>query len=495
MTTQITPPPASFVYDPGDMPDLERKVSTWKDADKLPEIELQRVIVGKNAIFDLPTVLTELAPNGTGDVVLVMDQTEMFRDGESLKPKVKRMLADAGFETLIVELEGDEYGLVHPDFHEVELVKSNFHPGVKVVALGSGVITDITKHASFLYDQEHPDDPRLSVVFCQTANSVPAFASRMAVISKDGVKRTWPSRLSDVLIIDIPTLANAPLEYTLGGIGDTSPMFIAFGDWYLGDYFGMSKYTQASWDIMDDVNRLLLPYATEIGNRSQVGMEVLGKILTLGGLSMTYARESSPLSGYEHVTSHMLDMSAGHFNRQTANHGSQVAVAAIPGLIGLGWLIDELDPAKVDIDKCYPTFEEMEQKVKGAFIEIDPTGAMGQECWNDYKQKLEAWYGARPIFEEFLADWENQKANLESLIKRAEEYVPAYQQAGHPLYFEELNVPIPESQGRWAYHNAHLMRKRFSHGDLLYYLGWFDEAWTDRVFARMHELVEQARAE
>ncbi len=66
--------------------------------------------------------------------------------------------------------------------------------------------------------------------------------------------------------------------------------------------------------------------------------------------------------------------------------------------------------------------------------------------------------------------------------------------AGHPLYFEELNVPVAESQGRWAYHNAHLMRKRFSHGDLLYYLGWFDEDWTDRVFARMHELVEKARA-
>lgn len=493
MTDQKTLPAAVFEYDPGCMPELESKVSTWKDADKLPDIELKNVIVGMDAILELPHVLVDLAPRGTGDVVLVMDQTKMSRDGESLKPKVKQMLADAGFETLVVELEGDEFGVVHPDFHEVELVKNHFHPGVKVVALGSGVVTDITKHASFVYGQEHPDEPMLSVVFCQTANSVPAYASRMAVISKDGVKRTWPSRLSNTLIIDIKTLSNAPIEYTLGGIGDTSPMFIAFGDWYLGDYFKMSKYTQASWDIMEDVNKLLLPYADEIGKRSSIGMEVLGKILTLGGLSMTYARESSPLSGYEHVTSHMLDMSAGHFNRQMANHGSQVAVAAIPGLIGLGWLIDELDPAKVNIDDCYPTFEEMEEKVKAAFIEIDSTGAMGAECWSDYKQKLDNWYKARPLFEAFLADWPNQKAILESLIKRAEEYVPAYQRAGHPLYFEELNVSIPESQGRWAYHNAHLMRKRFSHGDLLYYLGWFDEAWTERVFARMHELVEKAR--
>ncbi len=432
MTDQNTLPPAVFEYDPGDFPEMENKVSTWKDADKLPEIELKKVIVGLDAINELPRVLFDLAPRGAGDVVLVMDQTEMMRDGESLKPKVKQMLADAGFETLIVELEGDEYGVVHPDFHEVELVKSHFHPGVKVASVGSGVVTDITKHASFVYGQEHPDEPLLSVVFCQTANSVPAFASRMAVISKDGVKRTWPSRLSNVLIIDIKTLANAPIEYTLGGIGDTSPMFIAFGDWYLGDYFNMSKYTQASWDIMEDVNKLLLPYASEIGERTPIGMEVLGKILTLGGLSMTYARESSPMSGYEHVTSHMLDMSADHFNRRIANHGSQVAVAAIPGLIGLGWLIDELDPAKVNIDDCYPTFEEMETKVKAAFIEIDPTGAMGAECWSDYKQKLESWYAVRPLFEAFLADWPNQKAILESLIKRAEEYVPAYENGRAP---------------------------------------------------------------
>jgi glycerol-1-phosphate dehydrogenase [NAD(P)+] len=494
MTDQQSIPPAEFKYDPGDMPGLQEKIKSWADYDQLPEIELKQVIVGPDAIKELPQVLKEINPEGSGEVVLVMDKTPMERDGKSLKPMVQQMLADAGFETRVVELEGDEYGLVHPDFHEVEIVKSNLHPGVSVVSVGSGVITDITKHASFTYDQEHPDEPLLPLVFCQTANSVPAFASRMAVISKDGVKRTWPSRLSDVLIQDIKVLSEAPITYTLGGIGDTSPMFLAFADWYLGDYFGMSKYLQASWDIMEDVKALLLPYAGEIGERSPIGMEVLGKILTLGGLSMTYARESSPMSGYEHVTSHMLDMSAPYYGRQTANHGSQVAVAAIPGLIGMGYLLDELDPAKVDIDKCYPTFDEMEKKVKAAFIEKDPSGAMGEECWSDYRQKLEGWYKARPQFEKFLADWPNQKAHLESLIVRAEEYVPAYAKAGHPLYFEELNVCVPEEQGRWAYHNAHLMRKRFSHGDLIDYLGWFDEDWTDRVFARMHELVEKARS-
>lgn len=493
MATTTKLPPPVFKYDPANMADLKAKTIRWPDPEKLPQYELQKVVVKSGAIFELPTELKSLAPDGSGEVVLVMDKTPMLRNGESLKPMVKRMLADDGFEVQTIELAGDERGVVHPDFHEVETVKKHLRTGVPVVALGSGVITDITKHASFLFDQEHPEQPHLPLVFCQTANSVPAFASRMAVISKDGVKRTWPSRLSDVLIIDLETLQGALLQYTLGGIGDTSPMFTAFADWYIGDYFGMSKYVDGSWYIMEDVNTLLLPYAHDVGQHTPIGMEVLGKILTLGGLSMTYARESSPMSGYEHVVSHMLDMAADHFGRPIANHGSQVAVAAVLHLIGFGWFLDEFDPSKIDIERCYPSVEEMEKKVMAAFADIDPSGAMGAECWSDYKQKVTAWHKARPIFEKFLADWPNQRAHLESLILRAEKYVASYQEAGHPLYFEELNVPVAESQARWAYQNAHLMRKRFSHADLLYYTGFWDDAWVDRIFARMHELVESVR--
>ena len=55
-------------------------------------------------------------------------------------------------------------------------------------------------------------------------------------------------------------------------------------------------------------------------------------------------------------------------------------------------------------------------------------------------------------------------------------------------------MPIPEDQARWAFSNAHLMRKRLSSADLLHFLGWFDESLTDRVFARLHELTAWARA-
>ena len=219
-------------------------------------------------------------------------------------------------------------------------------------------------------------------------------------------------------------------------------------------------------------------------------MEVLAKVLALGGLSMTFAKETSPLSGYEHVVSHMLDMGAEHFGRPVASHGLQVGVATIAVSIFWDYLLGNLDPKAVDVDACYPSLEEMEERVTGTFDEIDPSGAMAEECWGDYRQKLQSWYEARPRFEALLEDWDNQRAHLGELVLRPEAVVEALAAAGHPLLFEELNVPVPEEEARWAFRNAHLMRKRFSSGDLLFYTGLFDEALIDGVFSRMRELAK-----
>lgn len=493
MSVKRALPPPIFKYDPANMPELFEKIKRYDDYAELPQnLELRKTICSLDAILELPAVLDELAP-GTREVILVMDQTPMKRGNDDLKPMVRDMLATAGYAVELVEIEGDKHGVVHPDFIRVEFVKGHLRTGVPVAVVGSGVVSDITKHASFLFDEAHPDDSPIPLVFCQTANSVPAYASRMAIISKGNVKRTWPSRLPNVIIQDIKVLCDCPLEYSLGGIGDMCAMFPGFADWYLGTYFGMTHWQQASWEILEDVKDLMFAYAEEIGKRSPVGMEVLAKIQTLGGLTMTFARDSSPVSGYEHVVSHMLDMSAEHFERPIGNHGSQCAVAGIPTLIGMGWLLDNLDPKKVDIERCYPSHEVMEERVKAAFAGIDPTGASGAECWSDYQKKLDGWYAARPQFEQFLADWDSQKAHLESLMLRAEPYVRSLNASGHPMYFSELNVPISDEQARWAYHNAHLMRKRFFASDIVYFLGWFDENWTDRVFARMNELVDAAR--
>jgi glycerol-1-phosphate dehydrogenase [NAD(P)+] len=168
-------------------------------------------------------------------------------------------------------------------------------------------------------------------------------------------------------------------------------------------------------------------------------------------------------------------------------------MAVLPCSIAFNLLIDELDPATVDIDACYPSPKVMEARVRETFQPLDPSGNMGEECWSEYAGKLQGWYGARPAFESLLAGWPVDRSRLRELVPPAEECLQALVAAGLPSRFDDLPTPIPEDQARWGFANAHLMRNRFSSADLLHFLGWFDEAFTDRVFTRMHGLVGRAR--
>jgi glycerol-1-phosphate dehydrogenase [NAD(P)+] len=482
---------ASFDPDPAQFPALMEHVRQWPGAEEYPDLELRRVDVAPDAFAHMGDVLAEVAP-GAREVLLVQDTTEIARGGEPLKPWFAGVLADAGYEVRTLELPPGEDGLLHADLHTLEEVRPHLRSGVPVVSLGSGTITDLAKHACYLFEQETGE--RLPLVFCPTAMSVLAYVANMAVLSKDGVKRTWPSRLSDALVFDVETLTAAPRHMTLAGFGDLAPVFSSFADWYLGDQLGLARYFEPSYRIFDDVRSNFASAAPQIRDSTPEGMATLARMAVLGGLSASVVGESAPLSGYEHVQGHMLDMGAAHFGRGQASHGAQVAVALIPHLIGFSILLDELDPVTLDLDACYPSPDVMERRVRDTFAELDPSGAMGAECWSDYSKKLAAWTAARPRFEAMLADWPAQRDHLRSLLTPPEHAVEMLASAGVPVRYGDLLPPISDDEGRWAFENAHLMRNRFSAGDLYFLLGWLDEGFAERVMARRDELVAAAEA-
>jgi hypothetical protein len=69
-----------------------------------------------------------------------------------------------------------------------------------------------------------------------------AFAANMAVLFKDGVKRTISSRYPTAIIADLRVLASAPKAMTLAGLGDCCARFVAYGDWYLAGALGMVDF-------------------------------------------------------------------------------------------------------------------------------------------------------------------------------------------------------------------------------------------------------------
>jgi glycerol-1-phosphate dehydrogenase [NAD(P)+] len=464
---------ANFPIDPASMPALKSWLASQAGA-SLRTVDINEILVDPDALLQLPAVLRRAGIHAGMQVLLVMDETPMRREQQDLKPFVQALLHDAGYEVETLWLKGDQYGLVHAGFDQVDLVQANIEHSKALVALGSGTVTDIAKHAAYLFHQEHPGLDPVVYICCQTANSVTAYAANMAVLLKDGVKRTFPSRYPTAIISDLRVLASAPIAMTMAGLGDCCARFVAYGDWYLASALGMVDfYSEAPLALLSNLDAILLEHAAGIGQRSHDGEAAVTRALLLAGIAQSIVNMSAPISGTEHVIAHILDMIADHYQRSLALHGAQVGVATLTAAQLYQRFLDNFDPQAINIDACYPNDAQLQAHVRRLFQPVDPSGAIAKECWHDYSQKLALWRRSRPQFEQFCKDWHSiHRPKLASLVCSPQVVYQILSQAGAPLTPQELEPPISQEEYDFAVRNGHFIRARFVLGDLLYFLGW-----------------------
>src|SRR6266705_247220 len=465
----------TFAVDPADIPAVKRWLAAQDDPQgQLRSVDIDEILIGSGVLLDLPFVLQRAGVTPGSKVLLVVDETPMLREDVDLKRFVRDLLYVAGYDETTCHLENDEYGLVHAEFQDVEGVLWGLKPGTVLIALGSGTVTDIAKHAAYLFDQQHPEQPPMVYICCPTANSVTAYAANMAVLLKDGVKRTLPSRYPTAIISDLRVLASAPKAMTLAGLGDCCARFVAYGDWYLASALGLVDfYSEVPLALLANLDAILLEHAAAISQRSHTGEGVVARALLLAGIAQSIVNMSAPISGTEHVTSHVLDMIADHYRRGLALHGAQVGVATITAAQLYQRFLDTFDPRALDIDACYPGTSLIRTHVQQLFRQVDPSGAMARECWHDYSEKLLLWRSNRARFAHFCAHWHSlHHPKLASLVCSPHVVHTILAQAGAPLVCQDLQPVITQQEYDFAVQNGHFIRKRFVLGDLLYFLGW-----------------------
>ncbi|HVB23447.1 MAG TPA: iron-containing alcohol dehydrogenase [Ktedonobacteraceae bacterium] len=466
----------AFPIDPGNITNMKHWLATQRTdhAHPLRPIEIAEILLGADVLPQLPSVLQRAGVAESATIVLVMDTVAMRRGEQELKPFVQALLRDAGYTIEPLWLEGDQYGLVHADFAQVQRVRTALRPGIALVALGSGTVTDIAKHAAYLYDQEHQAQQPMVYICCQTANSVTAFAANMAVLLKDGVKRTLPSRYPTAIISDLRVLASAPKAMTLAGLGDCCARFVAYGDWYLANALGLVEfYSEVPLALLANLEAILTAHAVAIGQRTYEGEAVVARALLLAGIAQSIVNMSAPISGTEHVISHVLDMIADHYQHGLALHGAQVGVATLTTSHLYQHFLNTFDPRTLNLDTCYPSDTAMQTHIQHLFANIDPNGTMAQECWSDYATKLTLWRQNRPHLAQFCARWQDEhQPKLASLVSSPDKVHAILAQAGAPLTPNDLKPPISQEEYNFAVRNGHFIRQRFVLGDLLYFLGW-----------------------
>lgn len=470
-----------------DLPGFYERVSDVTGTDHT--YRMRRIVSAPDAWTALPEVIRDTAIE-VERILVVEDGTEILRDGAPLKPAVAELLAGGDVPVEVLVLADDEE--LHTSDEHIATVRAELRQATAVLALGSGTIADITKHAVFAFEQEHPQSP-LHLVSLQTANSVCAFTSELAVVTTDGVKRTVPSRLPDILVLDTTVLREAPRTYTFGGIGDASVAAVSLADYRLASLQGMGRWEPAAALVLDDVREDFLAGDPRLADEGEQGAEAIARALGACGFAMSMAGESAPVSGLEHITSHMLDMLAVHRTRPIGNHGMQCGIASALVLIAFKHLVNEVDVGAVDAAALTFDLERERADVMATFAEIDPSGAAGEECWRDYATKLDAWGRAQPAVAAFVEDWPQHREVLRQHLCEPGDFMSALHATGHPLHFEEIPPGLSFEEVRWAFANARKMRKRWSVADLLYVLGVWDEAFVDEVFATFFALRNEIR--
>jgi len=462
-------------FDPEDIDRFKTQIRGIPGYPAGEDLPIREMVFESGALWRLPSLLLLAGMKRDQPLSVVMDRTSMKREGKNLKSLILEHLQHEGWQTEVIWLEPDITGQVHTDFSQINYVKARLQTRSAVLSVGSGAVTDIAKHACHVYQQEHTTQPLPFVVY-PTANSVSAYTSNMAPTFVDGVKRTLPSRYPDILVCDLETLRDAPQAMTVAGVGDLLAAFGSYADWWLAYRLGFdTTYTEFAQTLMGPLDEIFMEQAEALQTATLESMRVLAKLIALAGLAMSLSHATAPLSGYEHVISHVLDLVAEQNQRPLAQHGTQVALATRLTTTAYGIFLDEFEPAEVNLENCFPSETQMQTRLVASFNSIDPSGRVAAECWSEYKIKLEAWHAHRSDFEDALRDWSSIRAQLRSLAKPPELTARILRAVASPLRFSELTPPPSAAEVQFAFMNAPLIRHRLTLGDLFVFLNWDQE--------------------
>lgn len=459
-------------FDPADIDHFKAQIRGIPGYPEGEDLPIREMIFESGSVWRLPDLLVRAGITPDQSLFVVMDRTPMKREGRDLKELILQILKQASYQVEVIWLEPDHTGQVHTDFAQINFVKGNLGENAAVLSVGSGTVTDIAKHACYVYQQEH-NFPPLPFVVYQTANSVSAYTSNMAPTFVDGVKRTLPSRYPDVLVCDLETLRDAPRSMTVAGVGDLLAAFGSYADWWLAYRLGLDDtYTEFAQTLMGPLDEIFLQQAKALQAGTLESMSILAKLIALGGLAMSLSHATAPLSGYEHVISHVLDLVAEQNQRPLAQHGTQVAMATRLTTKAYQVFLEEFEPDEANIYNCYPSEALMQKRIEDSFTALDPTGRVAAECWSDYRKKLEAWHAHRARFEDALRDWPNVRAKLQSLVKPPELTAQILRAISSPMHFAHLTPAPSVTEVQFAFFNAPLIRHRLTLGDLFVFLNW-----------------------
>lgn len=416
----------------------------------------RRVFVAPSALAALPDAIRAA---GTKPPLLVADRNTMEAAGRDALTILER----AGFSVAApVVLDAGPRVKPHASIAR-DLAGHIRERAVLPVAVGSGVINDLTKYAAELAGVPY--------VCVATAASMDGYAASGAALLDEGFKRTLDCAPPISIVADLNVIARAPSRMAGWGYGDLAGKIVAGADWKLADALGEEPINPEPFALVQSNVRGWLSQPTEIGRSNPAALDDLVKGLLVSGFAMQAHGNSRPASGAEHLISHVWEMERLTYQGEPAAHGACVGIGTVAILALYEWFLsqDISENVIAQARGAASSAEQVEAEITVAF----PDQHIADSARTEMRAKLERGRARRSERLATLAtNWPVLREELRQSCALPDEMEGWLHAAGAPAHPNDLGVPMVKLVA--DYRRARLIRRRFTILDLLDDLGWLD---------------------
>lgn len=426
------------------------------DCGRTHRVPVRRLLYAAGAVDSLPEVLSDSPGGGPVRRVAVVADTRTWDIGGE---RTRDVLRQAGLQVarIIVPDRGDRLPVCdEAAFHALAEQLRSRQPD-SVVAVGSGVINDLCKWASF--------ELGVPYVVVATAASMNGYSAANVAPTVAGVKVLVEARPPGAVLAEPAVIEHAPYEMTAAGFGDTIAKHQSNADWIMNSLLFDEYYCHFCAGITGGLDHLYLDHPEDIRAGRSEAIGGLFEALFWTGLAMTLVGTSAPASGGEHLLSHTLDMVAGVRGESHDLHGRQV---------GVGTLVSAaLYQRVLSIDR--PTVGDLPASIDADFWQAPSVTAAVTEQYEAKRRRL----GTATHRLTDPGAWDQLRSRLAAAVKGPETIRGWLVRAGGAVSVDDIGCSL--ARLRSALLHMHEIRRRFTIVDLAWLLGILPGAAEDII--------------
>lgn len=338
------------------------------------------------------------------------------------------------------------------------------------VAVGSGVINDLTKLSSHHLGRRY--------MVCGTAASMDGYTASGASVTKDGNKQTFDCRAPKGILLDPAVAAAAPEGLSASGYADLLAKIPAGADWMIAAALGKDRMDRFAFEVLQGRLRQALAVPERLAAREVRATEALAEGLIMSGFAMQLVQSSRPASGIEHQYSHCWDIENLCIDGRHVSHGFKVGIGTLLSTAGMEFLLG-YDMGRIDVERCvaqWPTWEEMQERIRRLAGHQE---ALRTRCLKETADKYTEKEALRGELRRFLECWPELREKVRRQIFTYDEVKLRLRKAGAP--FEPEHIGISRERLRRTFRVVPYMRSRYMGIDLIDRLGLLPEL-EERLF-------------